>query len=287
MGVNKDDIVYHYCSVDAFLNIIQNSRLWLSDILKSNDNKECTWIKDMINSEIESRLAEIDSNALKAWKFGYQLRADIGNDMTVYTCCFSECYDSLSQWRGYAQDGQGVAIGFSKMHLQALNGKLPYHFIFNKVVYEEKEQEKFIDNIVKENFENMQFKGIGHVGLELGSNYLLRFPLYKNPNFNEEKEWRIVFLSRPGSKRINGDVEGFQFLDTKFRSGDGKIVSYLEMDFSNIKHKFVKEICIGPKSKVSKIDVQNVLLASGYYDMGKTYDYNEPIHITTSKSSYR
>lgn len=31
------DIVYHYCSLEAFLSIIQNASLWLSDISKSND----------------------------------------------------------------------------------------------------------------------------------------------------------------------------------------------------------------------------------------------------------
>ena len=34
---NGEEILYHYCSVDTFFNIIKNAKLWLSDIEKSND----------------------------------------------------------------------------------------------------------------------------------------------------------------------------------------------------------------------------------------------------------
>lgn len=35
-----NEVVYHYCSVDTFFNIIKNSSIWLSDIAKSNDYQE-------------------------------------------------------------------------------------------------------------------------------------------------------------------------------------------------------------------------------------------------------
>ena len=35
--------------------------------------------------------------------------------------CFSESEDQLSQWRGYAQNGKGLAIGFDKRILEELN----------------------------------------------------------------------------------------------------------------------------------------------------------------------
>ena len=39
MKANKS-IVYHYCDLNAFLNIIQSKKLWLSDVNKSNDKEE-------------------------------------------------------------------------------------------------------------------------------------------------------------------------------------------------------------------------------------------------------
>ena len=34
-------------------------------------------------------------------------------DTDLYCCCLSERGDSLGQWRAYADDGRGVAIGLS------------------------------------------------------------------------------------------------------------------------------------------------------------------------------
>ena len=46
-------MVYHYCSVDTFLKIIQNKSLRLSDIGKSNDYSELIYIENMIREEFE------------------------------------------------------------------------------------------------------------------------------------------------------------------------------------------------------------------------------------------
>lgn len=288
MSVNKDDTVYHYCSIDSFLSIIQNSKIWLSDVRKLNDRSECSWIRDKVNSKIQRYLAELDATALDAWNMGYKMGADDESDqLTVYTTSFSECYDSLSQWRSYAQDGQGLAIGFSKTHLKVLGNKYPNRIIFNKVIYDEEKQAEFVDTIVKENIDKLQYKAVAHCGLELSTNYLIKFPLYKNPSFHEENEWRIIFPSGTGNKGET-NIQGFKFLNnTKFRSTNGMIVPYLEMDFSNIKHDIIREIYIGPKSNVSRSDILNVLRESGYYDKEEVYSYNEPIRIIHSKSSYR
>lgn len=38
-----ENLLYHYCSLDTFLSIVQNRTIRLSDITKSNDAKELTW----------------------------------------------------------------------------------------------------------------------------------------------------------------------------------------------------------------------------------------------------
>ena len=49
-------------------------------------------------------------------------------------CLFSESKDKLSQWRGYAQDGKGIAIGFNKDVLEELNQISKFHTAFGKVI---------------------------------------------------------------------------------------------------------------------------------------------------------
>ncbi|MGG6309211.1 DUF2971 domain-containing protein [Paenibacillus macerans] len=212
------------------------------------------------------------------------MNENIEDNQTIYAACFSESIDSLSQWRGYAQNGSGIAIGFSKKYLQAVNGLSPYNLKFNKVIYQN--QEKFIDRIVEENLENMKTKGIGHVGLELNQNYSLEFAQYKNPSFEEEKEWRMILRSKAGAQKIKRNFGGIEFSKRQYRYADGKIISYLEMNFSQIKQDIIKEIWIGPKSKISSTDIRDMLFEYGYY--GDTpYNASEPIPIMYSKSSYR
>ncbi|MNO79493.1 hypothetical protein D3C76_706630 [compost metagenome] len=285
MDNKQEDILYHYCGGEAFFNIIKNSTLWLSDILKSNDSQECIWLRDLVRKRIEIFLAESNPEYLKAWNTWYQMNSDIeDSNMVIYAACFSESKDSLSQWRGYAQDGSGIAIGFSKKHLQAVNGIAKHNLTFNRVIYQN--QDKFVDHIFKENIKAMENKGISHVGLELNDNYRLEFSKYKNPCFKEEKEWRMVLKSGVGAGKIRRDFEGLEFSNTQYRYGDGKIISYLEMDFSKIKQDIIKEIWIGPKSKISSNDIKNMLSVFGYYGEN-AYSVTGPIPIIKSESSYR
>ena len=43
MGETAPDVLYHYCSLDTFCNIMKNQSIWLSDVTKSNDSKELVW----------------------------------------------------------------------------------------------------------------------------------------------------------------------------------------------------------------------------------------------------
>lgn len=283
---NDDDVLYHYCNVEAFLNIIQHSKLWLSDVLKSNDCEEVIGIRDKVNSEIVTRLSKFGFEATNAWNTWIQQEFH-GN---IYAACFSEHKDTLSQWRGYADDGKGLVIGFSKTYLQQL--QYPCNLRFGKVKYYDKDRSNsFIKSAANTSIKKMNIKGIGHVALEQPGDFLLQFPFYKNNSFSEEKEWRIVLISHAAHKgnfnfgSVVGNIKIF-LNEPQFRiNNDKKIVSYVEMDFSKVKREIVKEICIGPKSKVTQKDIVDLLNAHGYYDV--PFNSKEPIPIHYSKSTYK
>ena len=66
-----NEVVYHYCSVDTFFDIIKNSSMWLSDISKSNDYQECVRCREFVNKGMEEYLRD-DVEALKAWGTWYE-----------------------------------------------------------------------------------------------------------------------------------------------------------------------------------------------------------------------
>jgi len=287
---NKEevDIIYHYCSLETFLNIIKYSSLWLTDILKSNDGKELSWIKEKINKNIELELTNLGNEALEAWKTFIDYKKFGNCSGTFYTACFSECPDSLSQWRGYAQDGEGLAIGFSKSPLNSLNNQPPFPyplFIFDRVIYDEKSQNAFVKSIVRETMNKIGYKGIGHIAIEFNFESNFRYIFYKNPSFSEEKEWRLTMNSTVNREPML--QTNLSFSENNYIVSNGKLVSYVALDFSRIKHSFVKEVWIGPKSKVSQQDIINLLSRFNYYNKCDGYSFDESVRIRHSVSSYR
>ena len=119
MKKEKSDIIYHYCTLQGFLGIIQNASLWMSDISKSNDDLECIYGRNQIKHRIEQEI-EANMEAMHEWEMGYEMNSDMHDSMLTYVACFSEKEDCLSQWRGYADDGKGMAIGFNKKVLEQL-----------------------------------------------------------------------------------------------------------------------------------------------------------------------
>ncbi len=280
-----DQILYHYCGLEAFLSIIKNSTLWLSDIRKSNDYLECVYCRDKINEKIRGFL-EDDKEDLEAWNFGYNINSDLSMDMISYVACFSENKDQLSQWRGYADNGAGIAVGFSRESFADLKEAAPSHISFWKVIYDEKEQEKFIERIARESIKAMETKPVAQVAAELNQNYRLQFPVLKNASFEEEAEWRIIF-NDSFSKRKRHVGKNILFSGIRYTVREKRLVSYIEMDFSKLKHNAIKEIWIGPKAEVEIQDIMHLLDVYGYYDDVESYNEFVPIKIAHSASSYR
>lgn len=55
------DLLYHYCNVETFLNIIRNKTIRLSDITKSNDNMEGKWLFTFVEKEVLVNIKRIHS----------------------------------------------------------------------------------------------------------------------------------------------------------------------------------------------------------------------------------
>lgn len=283
---DDEEIVYHYCSVETFYNIIKNASIWLSDVEKSNDYQECVACRELVNERMQEYFNK-DTQALKAWKFWYEKGVKTDYLIRTFAACFSESEDQLSQWRGYAQNGKGLAIGFDKKILKELNAINQFYIAFGKVIYDN--IENYIDDIVEDNIAKLKYKGIGHVALELGQNYKLKFPFIKNSGFREEKEWRgvvSVTIGRNGNGNIPSS-DKILFSKIKYRVSNDRLIPYIEMNFEKVKQSIIKKILIGPKSEIKIEDVFNFLYYCGYYPIEEEVSFDKPIRIKKSDISYR
>lgn len=280
----EEEILYHYCSAETFFNIVKNAKIWLSDIEKSNDYQECVACREIVNEKIKEYLCS-DKKALETWKVWYKNGIEGNRVIRTFGVCFSESGDQLSQWRGYAQDGRGLAIGFDKRILEELNSISQYHIAFGKVIYNN--TEAYVKDIVRDNIAKFEYKGIGHVALELSQNYKLKFPFVKTPGFEEEKEWRGIVCSQVGHYNIPSS-EKIEFSKIKYRISNDKLIPYIEMDFERVKKNIVRKILIGPRSDIEIEDVVDFLNFCGYYEgIDGGYNSDSPICVRRSSISYR
>ena len=126
----QDMILYHYCDNKALESIIKNKQLWMTDISNSNDYNEV----QLFNPQLFCDIEELYKNA--PFELSFQNKVDFealkdllilinncitrifdNGYLTSFVSCLCEDGDVLSQWRGYANDGKGCSIGFSREEL--------------------------------------------------------------------------------------------------------------------------------------------------------------------------
>lgn len=216
------DILYHYCSVDTFVKIIQNKTLRLSEIVKSNDSMECQWLEKeivppILKRETESYVTLLGNSSSREatndlrrrlqdlYYWPYHINFERLEEKSVFALCLSEVPDLLSQWRGYATDGSGVSIGLdSELFRKYSHSSFARHINFRKIIYDRAAQNNEIEADIKQFIKTIDAhrKRIYEEKLEapesslapfveFGLSMLYKSIFIKNESFSEEKEWRL------------------------------------------------------------------------------------------------
>lgn len=255
----ESEFVYHYCTVETMKDILEQGTLRLSDIEKSNDYAERKWIQNMIDEEFFAKYPH--NHRL----FGtYQkCKKEFIESRNLYAACFSENPDLLSQWRAYAMDGRGVAIGFYKRYLKQLEEQNPnLHYL--KICYDLKRHNRY----ACEKAEKMQCllerrETLEHIVNMIFSEPEIDLGEMKNPAFSEEQEWRICMTAEPAVKQDSGcgpDVEASAGVYYK----NYRLISYYDLKFFEEDTKPIGEIVLGPKCRMEIRDVKTCFNIWGY-----------------------
>lgn len=102
-----DRILYHYTSIDGANGILNSCSAWMSDCRYLNDRDELLNSIKLFFDGLDSDLAKTLPQVL------------IFGGFSRFHCVLSlsESPQILSQWRAYADDGRGIAIGFQEKFL--------------------------------------------------------------------------------------------------------------------------------------------------------------------------
>ena len=180
------ELLYHYCDAAAFLAICTGKKMRFSDLHSMNDFMEMHWgyriwekaASRLIDTVGKDFLDEVDAVLHGSGLVGLPVAA-----------CFSLDGDVLSQWRAYADDGQGYSIGFDASQMLGLSVR-PL-----RVLYSEEKQIDEVEHCVKQIY--AERRSMINNGISFGAAcMLLAYDLaaLKNPAFREEQEVRLIHI---------------------------------------------------------------------------------------------
>ena len=310
--------LYHYCSAEKAFNILKSRTIIMSDIEKTNDYRELSLFFPKIFDYIEflymqkpfrlkydlkvneEALMEILDVSYRYWRKRFE-----SGEFSNYVLCFSEVQDSLSQWRGYANNANGYCLGFDFEEIISYCNKTNGVIRLEQVTYLE---EIGIDKVIRDAAKDIlyELKGLRkwiatnmtHDDKEPDTDGLMLFYFdgmlekvfteslkYKSYDFHEEREWRM-FFSHPVCKESHNILKitrkfekNALFLRDKidFQVTDNDIISFCPIDFDEFSDTMLTSICIGPENRTREQDMKLFLKSNGY----------EKAEIRFSKVSYQ
>jgi hypothetical protein len=226
----QPDILYHYASAEAFLGILRTSQLWATDYRYQNDPLEYEYAFSLAREIARSRAAATANsevrdvlNAIAASRRGYPA------GRLLYTLSFSTQPDVLSQWRAYADDGAGFAIGFPsrELALDVLHdaGKTVHEqdeVLVLRVEYDRGRQMRILGDLLDRSVEAVA-RGDRTVTPTTVLSQIGRVAVcMKQPAFEEESEWRIALLRNSNTASVRATARGLApYCEFPLRVPDG------------------------------------------------------------------
>ncbi len=266
--------IYHYTKPEKLLSILQCGELRFSNALYLNDKEEIAYSYKLIvhlideteglNPDLFEKIKNHFSNKYKHIVDGNN---DFVNKLEYFTTSFSTESDNLTLWNNYAKGKNytGYNIGFDKKKLiteMTANDYLP---IYGSVIYDKQKQIKIIRAIFKK--WNMLFERalkckknnkvkLFDILFELIDVLSIVSIFFKNPQFKNEHEYRIVIVNVFGTDTSK---------PTGIAEKNGLFVPYLEYKFSK---DSVVSINIGPtfEENIFYTSTNRMLLNFGYQD---------------------
>lgn len=301
-NLKKDQTLYHYTNLFGLKAIIESQCFFSSNSTYLNDKKEYYYGLDLFKSCIEDK-----KNIVKDHKTKLSIIESVQKELENkrisfhYVTCFSLDGDLLSQWRAYADDGKGIAIGLDpKKMKEAFKPKANGMY----VEYDLKNQKKIAEKIISvcHDFYALNIKMLEKlnepdlytiIAKEINEVIDKYIGLFKHNSFSEEREFRFD-LSIDKDYNESSDILSYRV------SRNNLLVPYLELkteyrlekehreknkmgtdDLDKYKIKLlpITEIIIGPSTdfELNKQSIEGFLKKHNYED----------VNIISSEVPYR
>lgn len=268
---NLPEVIYHYCPVESFFNIVKEKSIFASLHTSLNDYTESAWFFHLLIEEAKKRSNESNSKVLNSF-----LDNVFVNIKDYFITSFSKEKDILSQWRAYSNNGQGVAIGFYTNSF-GIPIQVPHYSDDAKTL-----KGIFEIDYNTANQNNLASQIIDYVlsGNDQFHDSFERLTLtIKNPAFYEEKEIRIVEIIDT-RLNLNPDMFGLRTRNVakhiEYRSNSKDIIPYRKFPILN-NDKRIHSLILGPKCEITEkhlllfLEANEIEIVDGIYFSSSTY----------------
>jgi hypothetical protein len=195
-GVGRDKSLYHYTDFNGLLGILSTNDLWLTHSRFSNDEQELThgydFARRLIKEARNQPVAPLPEWPIYLDRLSALLEQPPAQG--VYICCFCKEDNLLSQWRGYAGNGNGASIRMQPSRFDMVTGPdSPHNGLMRlwKTFYDEAEQEYILTRAIQSPFSSSG--DIDRRAARAADAIEFFIPTFKNADFSEENECRLIF----------------------------------------------------------------------------------------------
>jgi hypothetical protein len=278
-------ILYHYTNDVGLRGILESGRIWLTDILSLNDPSELSHGLSHAITILNGKAANgLPESKLFAADFEEMIRlGKVQKSGDYFICSFSSAGDDLGQWRAYADNGRGYALGFDANALEDAfirQAGAPVQKAF-PVIYNDARLIEIHRNIIEKMFALISLPRGRDLGDDAIKGYMAELYTlisvhalhaglhFKHEAYANEQEYRFMQVHPPGN----------QPLVTKLRTHSYSSIRYQEFDWKDAGRNVLKKIVIGPSASVEKATAfakESLLLAD-----------QQAVAITCSAVPYR
>jgi len=247
--------LFHYTDTAGLIGILSGKgELWATDVRCMNDTDELALGTSLLHRAIQNQ-ATHPAQALLARLL--QHPAYVSG--IVFTISFTSERDQLSQWRAYANDAAGFAIGFRSAELTklTLDGKEIAKYLV-RVEYKPAAQELQAQRLIQRMLETL-CPLVGRtlddqdeqlLATALGLVLVTFAAASKNCGFVEEAEHRLVLRSNQDPILPPGAKPQLTMLRCNFRAGRYGLTPFVKLHFpEDGLTQTLSRIVIGPRAK--------------------------------------
>jgi len=298
-----DDRVHHYTDTGGLIGVLNQNKLWATNISFLNDSLEYDFGLESVCLSFNEALERVKNHQddmtpfsdelAKAVQFAIKMLEGTGviSKDSQFVSCFSRIRDDLGQWRGYAQEGYCISFDYA-MLTESIKEKHEDAKAVRSgpVIYgngDEMGQADYIHAVLARMHDILHSEvfDVEAYGFNRGEAFFTdlvenddrhtlaalsafsavqqSIPLYKEKGFRSEQEVR-VFVSHPGA--------------VKFRSSRIGPIPYIELDFDPA---CIKAITVGPGLN---IELRKTTLE---YLLVQTFGKDHDIAVKKSNLSFR